>query len=226
MRELIIASVLGISALLTLNQNSSPVVDDNVEQSASAAFETCNCMIGGTCDCDPCLCDNCPCKDEVLVKESVVKQEFDSSGLELQIEGLKANIFSLQSDMSLMNLKVNRLENMPHLTEEEVKEIVRKEVKVQLELLNTKTNEKVTKTVSIQNTGSEIVLNPGEILTHIDGVPVRGNTQYMSGVSTMNYSTPSFQVSYPQAQPMVQRRATIVPRFSSRFSTCGPGGCN
>jgi hypothetical protein len=234
MRELVIAALLSGGALFVSQSLPKEEVKSEPVVAELQSVQMCDCCINGEpCTCDPCLCENCPCKQEKV--EPIVQRvenDFNASYLESDLDELKSKVFNMQSDMGLLNKKVSELEAKPHLTEEDVKEIVRKEIKIQLELLNTKTNEKVTKTVAVQSTGSEIVLNPGEILTHIDGVPVRGNTQYMSGVSTMNYSTPSFQVTYPQAQPMIQRKATIMPRasvmprFSSGFSTCGPGGCN
>jgi hypothetical protein len=196
MKELVVASILGLGALLVSGQmTEKKEVDNTVE---SVEFETCLCMIGGECDCDPCMCVNCECKkDEVVETPVFVENKFNSVPMEMDIADLKSKVFMIESDVNKVVKDIEVLKAKPHLTEDMVKDIVKKEFKVQIELMNTKTNEKVVKNVSVQHTGTEIVLNPGEILTHIDGVPVNGNpySQFVNGKRVMMFRTPSFQAN-------------------------------
>lgn len=232
MRELIIAGVLGLGAFLVSGQVKEDVKPEVVE---SVEFEPCLCMVGGECDCDPCLCENCPCKEvveevkpvEPIVKEVFVENKFNSVPMEMDIADLKSKVFLLESDVNKLNKDVTDLKSKPHLTEEKVKEIVKSEFKAQLEFRNLKTNQKVTKDVVVKHTGSQIVLEPGEILTHIDGVPVNGNpyTEFRNGQRVMMYRTPSYKFNVKQYSNSEPVEANVMPIFS-QFSTCGPNGCN
>ena len=229
MKELFIAGALGLGALLLTQTPKKEVEVTPVVETV----DVCNCAVTGVCLCEDCQCVGCPHKQkmEPVVEREVVVQkvenDFDASYLESDLEDVKSKVFSMQSDLNLLGNKVKVLESKPHLTEEKVKEIVKTEFKVQLEFMNTKTNEKVTKDLTVQNTGSEIVLEPGEILTHIDGVRVNGNpyTELQNGKRTMMFRTPSYQFNVPQYSNSQPVRARILPRFNN-FSTCGPNGCN
>lgn len=238
MKELIIAGMLGAATFFVTSLNKE---ESQTYESVSDVSGVCS---NDNCTCEPCLCDPCLCndkeevfeavkvepKEEVLVRE-VVESKFDASYLEKDLDTLQSSIFSMQSDMNLMAKKISDLQKQTVMTEEKVREIVKEELEVQLKLMNTKTGKEVTKTVKVQETGSEIVLNPGEILMSVDGVPVNQspNIAFQGQQRVMSYQTPSYQMNVPAYSNSRPVRAMLFPRMNamrSTMSVCGPNGCN
>lgn len=244
MKELIIATVLGAVAFLATASNKP----EQETQTYEVTNDSVGVLANHDCSCNPCLCDPCLCDDkkevvkddavvevfqsqpEVLVKQ-VVESQFDDSLLKSDLDSLQGQVFAMQSEMNLLSKRVTTVEVKPFMTEKMVRDIVKDEVQVQLKLMNTVTGKEVVKSVPVRNTGSEIVLAPGEILMSIDGVPVNQSpmTSFQRNQRVNVYQTPSYQMNVPAYSNSRPVRAALFPRmnsFRSNSQVCGPGGCN
>lgn len=249
LRDVVIASLLAVGTLFATQQKE----ETNVDVADDVVAEVCPAQNGRACNCDPCLCgDECPCGgckgEEVSVLEpevQVIREEFDSAPLQAQMSTLEQELMTLKAQMNVVSvlegdvqaLKAKQSEvsellaNMPTpFSEEEIKKIVREELEVQLKLLNKQGGE-VERKVTVSAAGSTFELNPGEVLTHVNGVPVNAQpyTSFDGVERTNMYQTPQYRVSVPQTRRGVVR-ARLFPRLfqsrSSSASVCGPGGCN
>lgn len=245
MRDLVIAALLSGGALFV-----SQSLPKEQEQEPTPVVETfeekvvCDCCVNGEpCTCDPCLCENCPCKEKsVLEKPEVVVEKFDSSFIEADISDLKARVGLMERDLTSLNSSVKELKSKPHLSEEDVRKIVKEEIEVTLKIQTKegKVEEKVTK---IENTGSEIVIPPGGKLLSINGVPVEQRNVY-SPTPVVQYYTEDYYYNVPNysySSPVVGTMGSNCvngscgtsyqmynssPSYYGGFSSCGPGGCN
>jgi hypothetical protein len=247
LRDLVIAGVLGVGTLM-VTQPQEEVKDDVVA-------EVCPAQNGRACDCDPCLCgDECPCggcKGEESVLEptvepevQVIREEFDSTQLETQMSSLEQElsllkaqlntVAQLEGDVQMVRAKQDELSelisNMPTpFSEDEIRKIVREELEVKLKLMNQEGKE-VEKTVKVSANGMDFELNPSEVLTHINGVPVNAQpyTSFQNNERVYMYQTPQYRVTTPVRSNRRVLRSRLVPRLFNRSSAsvCGPNGCN
>lgn len=218
-----------------------PQDEVKVEQPAQAdvAVVECDCVNGGPCICgDDCECPNClkhnpvevvevvePVKQPepvVQIVERTVENKFDATYIEDSLANLRKDVDSLKTSQLAMaaTANLNECKCEGCLNEEQVRAIVKEEIKAHLTL---KTANGTTRTQEVKVVGgsSEFIINPGEILTHIDGVPVSQGQPYVSNNNIVQpYGNPQYQAEVP--------RRVLAPtpvRIFRSGSNCANGQC-
>jgi len=126
----------------------------------------------------------------------------------------------------------------PTWTEEQIRALAREEAeKVYAAKVTVQTPAGVTRTQTVKTSAvspGQIVLNPGEVLVEIDGVPVQQTSVYSTGAT---YSTPSYSVDVPRnvtrsasapvyRTPVRRVVGNVARNVFGNPRQCGPNGCN